>query len=419
MSELALFGGPVSVNSLPTRRWPFYSTTVEPSIIHKIRTGDVGATNPDEHIELLEHEFAKRLCDNAYTIFCGSGTAGLLSAYFAMGFSRQAEVLVPSSTFRATVTPLLLLNLVPVFCDSDPETGLIDLDNAASKVTERTEGLVVTHLWGHPVDMDNAVALAKRYGLALIEDCSHAHGSKFNHRPVGTFGDVAVFSLGTKKMVSGGLGGMIVTNKCDVYERALLFSQPKPVALARVEDMYLKSLAGSGLGVNFRASPISAILALDHLDRLPYTISVKNANLLKLRAALLEFLPQLTTPRQSESFTDGTWYSYNCRWVDRDISVKTIVAALKAEGIAVERHFDCLQKEPIFSDQSILTSYQQLPSKPFRCLNTEALHHEVIELDTRYMYEPCDALISQYVVALEKISGNLHSLADYHKGLVR
>ncbi|MHB0929635.1 MAG: DegT/DnrJ/EryC1/StrS family aminotransferase, partial [Candidatus Nanopelagicales bacterium] len=237
----------------------------------------------DVSIESFERNFVDQLCPGHYAIFCSTGTAGLHSAYFALGLENEAEVLVPTNTFRATVTPLLQLNLTPVFCDSNPITGAIDLEDAEKRITSQTKALVVTHIWGHPADMDKAVALSKKYKLFLIEDCSHAHGARYNGQPVGTFGDVSVFSLGTKKMISGGLGGIIVTKNKTIYEKAMLFGQPSPVAAAKTSDNNLRSFLGSGFGVNYRGSPLAAIIASEHLARLEYTIATKNHNIEKLR----------------------------------------------------------------------------------------------------------------------------------------
>lgn len=411
MSTLALFGGSPAVNFAEVKKWPFYSENKD-AIFNKIRTGDIAATNVDSDIIAFEQSFIDTQCPGFSAVFCSTGTAGLLSAYFAIGLDKGAEVLVPSNTFRATVTPLLLLNLVPVFCDTDPVTGTIDLDDAARKITNKTQALVVTHMWGHPADMSKAVALASKNKLALVEDCSHAHGAKYNNIPVGTFGDVSVFSLGTKKMVSGGIAGIVVTNNASIYERVSIFSQPKPVAMSKVKDAYLRSFADSGFGVNFRGSPIAAILAKEHLDRLPYTITVKNGNLARIQSGLEEFLPSLHCPTKSDLFSAGTWYAFNCRWDHPFVPTSKLFDALRAEGVRVHKPSGYLHNETLFHDQSLLTSYEKLPSQSASCKETEKIFSSLIGWDTREFYDPAEATVDQYISAFEKISKNLHLLAD-------
>lgn len=409
---LALFGGPPSVTSLNARKWPFYSGDVEPAVLDKIRTGNIAATNVDKDIIAFERSFVDKQCPDHAAIFCGSGTAGLLSAYFALGLDKGAEVLVPSNTFRATVTPLLLLNLVPVFCDTDPVTGTIDIEDAARKLTSKTQALVVTHMWGHPANMSQAMEFVAKNKLALVEDCSHAHGARYNDTPVGTFGDVSIFSLGTKKMVSGGIAGIVLTKNQDIYERASIFSQPKPVALSKIKSEYIKSFADSGFGVNFRGSPISAILASEHLDRLNYTITVKNENLSRIQNGLNQYLPDLICPTRNNSFTSGTWYAFNCRWTHQTIKASRIYDALLAEGVRVHRPSGFLHNETVFHDQSLLTSYDKLPFQEGSCGETEELFTSLIGWDTRELYDPAFAITDQYILAFEKISKNLHRLTD-------
>ena len=161
MNELlAVEGGRPAIKQVAYKHWPFYSARVEERIIERIRTGNIYAIEVDSLVEEFEEHFTRNYCSDSYGIFCGSGTAALFAAYFAIGLEYGAEVLVPTNTFRATVTPLFLLNLRPVLCEADPTTGAIDLDDAEARVTPRTQALVVTHLWGQPADMNKACSLA-------------------------------------------------------------------------------------------------------------------------------------------------------------------------------------------------------------------------------------------------------------------
>jgi len=413
MYSLALDGGPPAVPPLSFRRWPFYSTKVAAAIVERVVSGNLYATEIDPLIEGFEERFTQRLCPGYKSIFCSTGTAALSSAYFALGLDPGAEVLVPTNTFRATVTPLLLLNLRPVLCDSDSHTGTIDLDHAESKITSRTQALVVTHIWGHPADLKRACRISKKYGLALVEDCSHAHGATFNGKPVGTFGDVSVFSLGTKKMISGGLAGMLVTKTSRIYERALLFGQPKPRGDIELTDPYLREFLGTGLGANFRGSPLAAVLANEHLERLPSTISVKNANLLRLADALNRYLPDLCPPSRKKEFTSGTWYAFQCSWRNQEIRRDILIAALKAEGVSVTKPTHLLHNERLFYDFSPLSTFRFRRRPRYRkheYLKSELLFDQIIGWETRELYEPANEIVDSYALAFEKISRNLRRL---------
>ena len=197
-----------------------------------------------------------------------------------------------------------------------------------------------------------------KYGLALIEDCSHAHGATWDGTPIGTFGDVAAFSLGSTKMVSGGTAGIFVTRNQRIFERALVFGQPKHRAKMQIQDKTLQSYLRTGLGANLRGTPIAAALAMDHLERLPSTISIKNQNISKLSTALNRYLPDLKPPVRFSQFDSGTWYKFHCSWINHSIPADLILRALQAEGVLVSRPSRPLHRELLFADPSLLTSYQ-------------------------------------------------------------
>src|SRR5437868_12792314 len=223
---------PESASPVDLRLWPFWSADVRRRVLERIAAGDLAATDVDRYITRLEKLVRQRLAPGCHVLACGSGTAALASAYAALGLAPGAEVLVPTLTFRATVTPLLALGLRPVLCEADAATGGIDLEDAGLRVTGRTEALVVTHMWGRPVPLDAARALTDRHGLALVEDCSHAHGTRYWDQPVGSMADAAVWSLGTTKMATGGTCGVLATRDHALFERAVVFGQPKHRALA-------------------------------------------------------------------------------------------------------------------------------------------------------------------------------------------
>lgn len=404
--KLAINGGPKSVIGQNLRLWPFYSERTGSIVARKIGSGQVFATNFDPDIEKFEESFAKKLCPEHYALFCSSGTSALMTAYFALGLDSGSEVLVQSNTFRTTATPLFLLNLVPVLCDSNDD-GSLSIEDAERQITNKTQAIVVTHMWGQTTDLVKLKELATKYSLPFVEDCSHAHGLKWDGQPIGTFGDIGVFSLGTKKMISGGIGGMLVTRDRELFEKAALFSQPKPKAAKFVKASALLPYLSSGLGTNFRGSPISAVLAQNHLDRLDETIQIKNGNLSRLSRIIMDKLPELRPIVKNTSITNGTWYSYPCTWNGDYATRDQVVRVLKAEGVAVNTPGDVLHEMKLFrawDKRAPLTTYRAtLPNKQRICGGVNALFSKLIMWPTTEMYEICDSLLESYSFAMEKV----------------
>lgn len=154
--------------------------------------------------EKFENKFSE-LHDSKYAVALRSGTASLWVALKALDIKTGDEVITTPATFSATADAIVLAGATPVFADVLSTTGNIDPESVKEKVTKRTKAILVVHLYGVPADVDVLRKIAKVNNLALIEDASHAHGSVFNGKKVGSFGDLACFSLYPSKAL-GSLG---------------------------------------------------------------------------------------------------------------------------------------------------------------------------------------------------------------------
>lgn len=270
-TKLAIHGGRRSVYA------PF------PGLLHRVRTAgvmtaDVLAMLPrlirgkttigdgSKVVKKFETEF-KRLIGAEYALAMNSGTATLHSAYFAVGVRPGDEVIVPSYTWHATATPVLQCGATPVFCDIDPDTLTLDPVDAERRITSRTRAIAVVHVWGNPADMDRIMALARRHRLAVIEDCSHAHGALYRGKPVGTWGEVGCFSLNAGKAVDGGEAGIAVTDDPVLFDRMLVFGHFGRIQHGQAAGSF--DFGDMSLGHKFRPHQCAMHLALGSLRRLP------------------------------------------------------------------------------------------------------------------------------------------------------
>jgi len=180
--DLALLGGDPVVPNAPSVRWPPVTEDDARLVADMALAGELSYYGRREgHVRELEDKFNAYL-GTRYALATSSGTAALHSAYFGLGLEPGSEVLAPTYTFLATVMPLFVVNAVPVLVDADPTTGNIDPGDLERHVTDRTRAIVVTHLWGNPVDMPAIMEIARRRGLMVVEDCSHAHGATCDGR---------------------------------------------------------------------------------------------------------------------------------------------------------------------------------------------------------------------------------------------
>jgi dTDP-4-amino-4,6-dideoxygalactose transaminase len=231
MKKLAINGGSKSVTiPKPHEIWPPKASIRELIELAYQRNKDIGIKGKTGPIKFFEDLFAEFMNHKVrYQITFNSGTSALFAAYFAIGLNEGDEVIGPALTYHAALSPLFVLKAHPVLVDIDVNTRCIDVNKIEEKITSKTKAITVVHQWGHPADMDKILLIAKKHNLKIIEDCSHAHGSKYKNELCGTFGDVAIFSLQTNKAMFAGEGGILITNNSEIYNRATLLGHSRSI----------------------------------------------------------------------------------------------------------------------------------------------------------------------------------------------
>jgi dTDP-3-amino-3,4,6-trideoxy-alpha-D-glucose transaminase len=288
-----------------------------------------------EEVERFEHEFAA-YCGVRHCVGVASGTAALTIAALASGIRPGDEVIVPAHTFIASALGLAHAGAVPVFCDVDPATGLIDPAAAETAVRPRTTAILAVHLYGQMADMDAIRAVAKRNGMIVLEDAAQAHGATYRGTRAGSFGAAAAFSFYPSKNLGAlGDGGAICTNDDRVAEQARRWRN-------------LGQL-GKGdhavLGYNERLDGLQAALLrvkLPHLDRWN---AARRERAAEYREALEGTLRMVEERPESPS----VFHLFPIRVDDRDGVAKT----LRDAGVATGVHYSpAVPAQPPFGGAS-------------------------------------------------------------------
>ncbi|MCS6970151.1 MAG: aminotransferase class I/II-fold pyridoxal phosphate-dependent enzyme [Planctomycetota bacterium] len=345
MPHLAIAGGPPLLpQPQPRWRWPPPDDGTHHAIASYLAAhGPLSPRGAEGIIGECEVALATRFgCTHA--LLCASGTMALYSAFAALGIAPGDEVLCPAITFHATATPLLHLGARVVLVDVEPDTGNIDPAALAAAITPRTVAVVTNAMWGHPVEQEAVRACCDRHRLAWVEDVSHAHGAIWHGRQVGTWGDICCMSLGAEKMLTGGLGGALLTSRRDLYERAVLvgnylFRSRQRTDGGDISDPRFAPLARTGYGLKLSCHPLAAVVIRHQLTHHFETwIAERHASLQALRRDLAD-LPGLQPPTIRAGVESmGAWYGFK-PWIDSQslgLSRQRIVAALQAEGIDID-----------------------------------------------------------------------------------
>lgn len=211
-----------------------------------------------KYLPLFEEGFATLAGVRHASSVC-NGTVALHLALLALGLGPGDEVIVPTLTYIASVNAIAYTGATPVFVDSLPDTWQMDPQDVQRKLTPNTRAVLAVHLYGHPCDMDALVAIARKHGIFLVEDCAEAIGSKYKGRHVGGFGDIGTFSFYGNKTITTGEGGMVVTNDETLHSRMVHF---KGQGLA-AHRQYWHDV----IGYNFRMTNICAAIGLAQLEQ--------------------------------------------------------------------------------------------------------------------------------------------------------
>lgn len=232
--------------------------------------------------------------ENAFAAYVGakyataatSGTTALEVALRALGIGPGDKVLTTPFSFIASTNAILYAGATPVFADILPDSFTIDPDaaEAALQADPKIKALLIVHLFGQACDMDRIMALVKKYGLLLVEDCAQAHGAAWNGKTVGTFGDAGCFSFYPTKNMTTGEGGAVVTGNEELQEKfKLLINHGMKVR-------YHHDI----VGYNYRMTNIAGAIGLCQLEKLPEFNAKRRANAAKLSALITN--PLIATP---------------------------------------------------------------------------------------------------------------------------
>lgn len=398
----AMLGGrpAVTLDQTEALKWPRLEHDDEAAVLEVLRHGDL-SNHPVTRA--LEDDFKARL-GARHALAHANGTLGLLAAFHALDLQPGDEVLVPSATFWASVVPMLWVGAVPVFCEIEGERFALDPADVERRITPRTKAIVLVHLWGIPAKVDELLALARRHGLKVIEDASHALGASVGDVPCGRFGDIAVFSLQTSKLAAAGEGGVFLTDDNTYMERATCLGD-----IVRIYELQTpaRRFAATSFGIKTRMAPLSAAVGRTQLAKLDRHNAQRAENIERL-GARLQALGFDTLP--SPPGTTRVYFEHLVRYDPTafgGLPVATLIDALQAEGCQVTGpRYPLVHEQPFFSEGHWRRVARlapgdhadyRLPDLPV----SHAVQANMLRLPSFPWAAP--DLIEQYAVAFEKV----------------
>lgn len=409
---LAIHGGtPVFSASEGAFRWPQYDAEDERALVEQLHDS-VSIYDRSGVFKEFEEMFAS-MHGRPHALLANSGTSAVFSMFEGLNLRPGKEVLCPVYTFHATVSPLMYTGAVPVFCDSD-RFGNIRLDEIIKRYTAQTKAVIVTHMWGMPVAQINEIAaFCTEKGIALFEDCSHAHGATIGGKLVGTFGTAAAWSLQGQKTVTGGEGGIMLTSSQEIYERAVLqghYNKRAKTEINTKSPLYPYVL--TGLGQKLRAHPLAIRLALRQLGKLDAYLAERNRFAARLATGVesIPFIEVMTAPEGST----GSNYAFVMRYRAEKaygVTRARFVEALHAEGLRevdIPTSTGLLHTEPLFTTPNEVLSRLYSAPLPVQEGYAEAhtLYDEIIKLPV-WTFPHEEAIVEGYIQGIQKVATHI------------
>jgi 8-amino-3,8-dideoxy-alpha-D-manno-octulosonate transaminase len=232
-------------------------------------------SRPPQKVATFERELAARM-QTRFALAVTSGTAALTTALAALEVGPGDEVILPAWTWYACFNAIVLAGALPVFAELD-ESFNLDPADLARQITPQTKAIMVVHLLGNPCDMDPILAVARKHRIRVLEDCAQSVGASYKGRPVGSLGDIGIYSMQINKTITAGEGGALVTSDPELFERATRFHDLgllRPPHEQWLGGAHLQSFAGS----QYRMNEFTGGVLLAQLRKLDRIVESVRAN---------------------------------------------------------------------------------------------------------------------------------------------
>jgi 8-amino-3,8-dideoxy-alpha-D-manno-octulosonate transaminase len=351
-----------------------------------------GVGEGPEEVSSFEREFAAHL-GSRHALCVNAGSSALICGLIGAGVGPGDEVIVPAYTWNATPNAVIASGALPVLAEVDDSLTL-DPDDVAGRITSKTKAILPVHMRGAPSAMDELTGLAREHGLVLVEDVCQSAGASFRGQRLGTFGDAGAFSLQFNKIITTGEGGVMITDRDDLYDLAI-----------DVHDCAGSVRRGEGLprfpGWNFRASELSGAVARVQLGRLDGLLERMRARHGRL-AEHVSGLPGLTLRRANDAAGDAGIALV--AFTETAELAGEAVTALQAEGVEAMQLFspDTIDLHVYPYWLPVLDRLAAAGAPAPDCQRTLDLLGRAVHLDVSPLYDDED--LAEIELALTKVA---------------
>ncbi len=274
-----------------------------------------------------------------------NGSAALEVAIACLDLGPGDEVILPTFTIISCAAAIVRAGATPVLIDSDLSTWNLRVDEIESRITSRTRAILVVHLYGLPVEMNPVLALARKYGLKIIEDAAEALGQTESGKPCGSFGEISTLSFYPNKLITAGEGGMVLTDDDRLAERARSL---RNLCFGKTQRFMHEEL-----GWNFRLSNLNAAVGLAQSERWEESIA-KKRQIGRRYTELLAGLPQVQLPLERTATAENLYWVYGLVLTESaGLTAEEAMQKLAAKGVGTRPFFWPMHQQPAFTKRGL------------------------------------------------------------------
>ncbi|MCB0478123.1 MAG: DegT/DnrJ/EryC1/StrS family aminotransferase [Crocinitomicaceae bacterium] len=247
-----------------------------------------------------------------YCLATSSCTGAIHLGLMALGIKEGDEVIVPESTWIASVEPVMYIGAKPVFVDVLKDTWCIDPKKIEEAITPKTKAIIVVHLYGNVCEMDEIMGIAKRHDLKVLEDSAEGLGSEYRGKKCGAIGDCGVFSFHGTKTMTTGEGGMLVTNNKEIYEKVSVLNDHG----RNPKDPENKTFWMRDYGYKYKMANINAALGLAQISRMDELVEKKRL--------IFNWYKEELSGNEGIQLNEEQEYAFNSYWMPTIVFLKPL-----------------------------------------------------------------------------------------------
>ena len=296
-----------------------------------------------DYIHRFEKDFSKYQ-GTKHALATSSCTGAIHLALMALGVKQDDEVIIPEITWIASAEPILYIGAKPVFVDILEDTWCLDPQKVEEAITPKTKAIIVVHIYGNLCNMNEIMAIAKKYNLVVLEDAAEALGSEYYGKKAGSIADVGVFSFHGTKTMTTGEGGILVTNNEAVYEKAKILNDHGRNA----KDPENKMFWMRNYGYKYKISNLQAALGCAQVSRIEELVN-KKREIFNWYKELLKDIPCQLNP-EYENTKNSYWLPTVVFDKSLNFDRNAFFEICKENGIDSRPFFFPLSSLPMFED---------------------------------------------------------------------